>query len=576
MRERLFGALGLGKPREGVSEKAGPKATSWCIEIGNSFYLLSSKVQKNLEVDSFSDYPKSKSVLIIQEAHSCLEGQFNLYKGLEVLFRDNPQLLPKTVFLAEGFPANQPLSVRPLIEVEPNPDDELIWEVLSTFLITGYMAYEWKYQLRIPIIGIEDPILYRISSKLMATLEDDRAAALWPISMVARNKSIAITLLEQTKRYENPVLFVGGGHLEKLPGIKPVSLEAANLRGFLTPEEMQRLKDWQDLGVRDYLAKEKIGYIFLLPRYYLEKESNKDTYRSLFRAQQDGSYDEYLARQISERISSTTTRPSPEAAAKFLKSYLAARPDNPKAREAANRGFALTGEGKYAEAAEEFSAASAAEPGNPGHVTLVQESAFKEFGSRVTYVLGGSKTKSYTLNPSIEPDLQILGPYIRKDHVEKVVQFAQRFAQTPGVQEVIDNAKHRYWETRFGGILQADAAQVLGPEGIRAFEERHGKGRVDIATKDNIAIECKNIGSLWVRLREIEKWVGQAVTRFEPDEKGHQYNGVLIVIPNHSNLEEIQLTVNAYLELNNPKVLGKIKVSKVADLKDNLYQLTKR
>ncbi|MFH0863804.1 MAG: hypothetical protein V1858_01795 [Candidatus Gottesmanbacteria bacterium] len=98
-----------------------------------------------MDFSSKEGYESSSSVLIVQEPHDSLIGQFNLYKGLEIFFKDNPSLVSKTIFLAEGYPANQLISMLPLIEQELHPSDTLIREVLGTFLITSYMAYEWKH-----------------------------------------------------------------------------------------------------------------------------------------------------------------------------------------------------------------------------------------------------------------------------------------------------------------------------------------------------------------------------------------------------------------------------------------------
>src|SRR5262249_54076109 len=139
-----------------------------------------------------------------------------LFKGLEVLFADNP-FLPKdnrTAFLAEAWPAGKPLSVRPLVETEPKPGDRLVRRVLDTFLIPGYLAYEWKHQRGIPVVGCEDPDLYRTGAGLGAGRADARRTKLWLRAVAARNRSMAQTLVEQAGRHDCPVLFLGGRHLQ--------------------------------------------------------------------------------------------------------------------------------------------------------------------------------------------------------------------------------------------------------------------------------------------------------------------------------------------------------------------------
>jgi hypothetical protein len=204
------------------------------VEIGNSQYNLSQETQNLLKHISTSSYPHSRSVLIIQEPHEFAAAQFSLYKGLERFFEDNTSLIGKTVFLAEGTPANQPISVQSLVAEESHPSDEIIKQTLATFLITGYMAYEWKYQHGTSIIGTEDRALYDMSRQFAAVCRRTPNAIFeklqykdgtefpiplgwaWVFAVTARNKSIAETLIEKTKEYENPILFVGGDHLKRM------------------------------------------------------------------------------------------------------------------------------------------------------------------------------------------------------------------------------------------------------------------------------------------------------------------------------------------------------------------------
>lgn len=116
------------------------------IEIGNSNYVLSKEAQQYLTIVERSSYEKSKSVIIIEEPHYELEAQYNLYKGLEIVFNDNPALVNKTIFLSECFPSGKHISVKPLINVNASPSEELIRAVLSSFLITGYIGLSGNTQ----------------------------------------------------------------------------------------------------------------------------------------------------------------------------------------------------------------------------------------------------------------------------------------------------------------------------------------------------------------------------------------------------------------------------------------------
>ena len=207
--------------------KEGPQVTDVSLPIGRSSYILSSETQNYLtKIDAF-DFRGENPVIVIQEPHFSLDGQISLFKGLENLFQDNPDLVKKTAFLAEGYPANQLVSVASLIEEEPQPTDELIHEVLSSFLITGYMAYEWKHQQEIPIIGTEDRQFYELSRDLIVAetknpgelfaqvsfkngpTVDVTFEHIQTFSYVIRNKKMVETLFEMRDIFENPILFVG-------------------------------------------------------------------------------------------------------------------------------------------------------------------------------------------------------------------------------------------------------------------------------------------------------------------------------------------------------------------------------
>jgi hypothetical protein len=299
------------------------------IQIGRADYILSREAQKYLRVLEASDYEKTNSVIIIEEPHYSAEGQLSLYRGLEAFFRDNPTLLDETAFLAEGLPAGQPLSVEPLVDVAPDPSDALIHDVLSTFLIPGYIAYEWKHQRDIPIVGVEDANLYYPCAKLWLALQgseyDEQATARWHRTVVARNGSIANAIIETARAYENPVLFVGGLHLKPLDSAAFRQGQDVGLRGALSTEEAGRLDSTANLGIRDYLERAGVGYTFLVARPIraetpVQVQANTEAYAELFRAQASGDYGRYIGWLVSRRDADqgVTVTPSPGAAAQYV------------------------------------------------------------------------------------------------------------------------------------------------------------------------------------------------------------------------------------------------------------------
>lgn len=148
-----------------------------------------------------------------------------------------------------------------------DPSEGLIKEVLGSFLIPGYIAYEWKYQKNIPMVGIEDNAIYQLCTrlwvKMQAGQEDDReTAAIWHFTVVARNKNIANTLIEKTRTFENPILFVGGLHLRKQDSDDFQQFKNGGFGSALSPEETAYLGKGENSGIYDYLGQEKIGYTF--------------------------------------------------------------------------------------------------------------------------------------------------------------------------------------------------------------------------------------------------------------------------------------------------------------------------
>lgn len=295
------------------------------IEIGNTLYRLSEETQKHIEFQFTTTYEKEKSVLVIQEPHDSLEGQFNLFRGLESLFRDNPQLIERTIFLAEGNEANTPISVQSLIQEEPNPSDDLIRQVLGSFLITGYMAYEWKYQHGIPIIGTENKSLYARSREyyLQSFGENNKELfyegplsdtsnmkiripyeIAWRYTAVARNLSMARTVIKKAEEYDNPILFVGGLHLGPQQKDEFLLCRLMALRGPVGPFWFNGVFSFFDLlevknfGIYHYLAATKIGFTVLDPVGIYDNNHDDPTYMQLFRSQRGKLFEKYLKKGI--------------------------------------------------------------------------------------------------------------------------------------------------------------------------------------------------------------------------------------------------------------------------------------
>lgn len=298
------------------------------LDVGSVHIRLSKQTQRHLVVAAQSDYPSSRKVMIVSEPHFEVGEQLGLFKGLETLFAENPSLSQggRSVFLAEGYPAHKPLSVHPLVQARSTPDERLVRSVLATFLIPGYVAVEWKHQWGIPIVGTEDPVLYRSSARLWCELQDNQSperAALWSATVGARNATIVRTLLTQLNLHECPFLFVGGKHLE--PQALPRGLDTATWdgsKGSVSVGEVGRLYSAGLSGIAERLRERSIGFYFLTAKGPAVKDGKKEAenlgrYQALFRAQLTGQLDSYVGRMTAHR-EGVTVAPNPEAAAQFV------------------------------------------------------------------------------------------------------------------------------------------------------------------------------------------------------------------------------------------------------------------
>jgi len=298
------------------------------LEIGGLTYVLSESAQAYLSLTAVSDYQAHRNVLIIQEPHYELDRQYALLKGLEVFFTDNPRMLmeSRTVFLAEGLPSDKQLSVDPLLKADRKPSDFLIHQILGTFLIPGYVAYEWKHQQDIPILGVEDPGLYRISAAVWSDIQSGKDSGLelvWPYTVAARNTRIANTLLSALKKHENPVLFVGGKHLSPLSKRELIkNSDWQRLQAVLDSAELAKIRQSNISSIVEILKPKGIGFYFLSARgspfldVQLEAQAIQQ-YAALFHTQLGELGPDYL-QQFGNRSDSVTVSPSTEAAAQAV------------------------------------------------------------------------------------------------------------------------------------------------------------------------------------------------------------------------------------------------------------------
>lgn len=307
-----------------IKDKDAKFARNMDIEINGKKYLLSAAAQEYLTVQRMEANGQPRSVLIIQEPHY-FDDQWHLYKGLEIFYQDNPDLIPETIFLAEGAAAYQEISVDPLLEVEPEPSETMIRSVLDSFLIPGYLAFLWKHPSDIPVMGMEDQQLHDCSARLWYGMKSDPEP--WQLSVIARNKQMAETLMQAFQFYNCPVIFVGGLHLDPIDGKVFQKGKQQEIKD-LSPYQLKMLKDCENLGISDYLKKENIGYTFIYAHTFADtkKQAEREKlYRELFKAQINNDCSGYIKNYYKKysgiKNDSVTVRPSVENAAQ-LASFL--------------------------------------------------------------------------------------------------------------------------------------------------------------------------------------------------------------------------------------------------------------
>jgi len=317
---------------------------------------ISPNVLHHLKVSQLSDYPAARRAVIIAEAHNNLNQQFAIFKGMEALFAENPWLRESgaTAFLTEAWPAGESLSVAPLVHRFPQPDDAMVFEALSSWLIPGYVAFEWKHQFGICLVGHEDARLYRLCNYLhwlcrsgrLAGDEQRLAGRIEGLSVTARNQASAETFLNMLETYPCPFLFIGFGHVGPYHADEawlkdPATADTLSpeqwpqFTAFVSQEEVDVTRKASRRSIVSYLKERNIGYILLEPRndpFPDQKIKNREfqQYTALRGAQQSGKVGEYLKGLAEERrrarpdpaasTSDCTVIPSPADAAEYLAS----------------------------------------------------------------------------------------------------------------------------------------------------------------------------------------------------------------------------------------------------------------
>ena len=256
--------------------------------VGRQPFVISERCQQFFVVTEISNPDAKRIVFVMQEPHWNWRAQWNLHQGLRVFFNENTNLSAKSAFLSEGVKAMEQTSVFSLSQIEPEPQPILVKAALESFLVTGYLTFNWITGDQIPVFGTEDWALYQESARLW---QSDKNAP-WAVTVAARNGKMVEVLLQLQSRFDNPILFVGGMHIHAIGRdlfLKGQSTLTANSPSAGKPNR----------GIRDWLKQRGLDYIYIEPLPDLTL--NEDTpamarYRELFTAQIAGSYDAYATK----------------------------------------------------------------------------------------------------------------------------------------------------------------------------------------------------------------------------------------------------------------------------------------
>lgn len=105
------------------------------LKLTNSLSIeLSTATQEHLKIQEMSAYSASRCIVLVDEPHEHVDGQFAMFKGLESLVTDNPILLQdrQLVFLSQGTPAGQTVRMQSLVDTAADPTHEQIRGALGT------------------------------------------------------------------------------------------------------------------------------------------------------------------------------------------------------------------------------------------------------------------------------------------------------------------------------------------------------------------------------------------------------------------------------------------------------------
>jgi hypothetical protein len=326
-------------PRKLAAELDYSEIADWLDEAGGEFSRdlsfrfpsgkidLSTDTQEYLSVIQARRTGADRFVVLVCEPHGNSEAQRMMYWGLRYLFSENPQLVTNAVFLCEGAPAGVPITIEPLRRIDPAPDDDLLKSVLDSFLLPGYLGFQWASKVEIPTFGAEDDALYQIAVRFAANGGSWSAGNL---SLVSRNPSMAETAYQRANAGKIPFLFLGLGHIDKIPQDllerSRVGLSFRWQRFQVGPREQRLLWAATNAGVADLLVQQHVDYLVIQAYGQGKPASSGDNqrYHRLFQAQLTGSYEDYIKHCLREQ-GNITIHPAPEAAAQLATAIKAAK-----------------------------------------------------------------------------------------------------------------------------------------------------------------------------------------------------------------------------------------------------------
>jgi hypothetical protein len=141
---------------------------------------------------------------------------------------------------------------------------------------------------------------------------------------------MAMTQINMSRKYENPILFVGALHLYYAQDDANFTRVKSRLIQY-AGEDLSCLENVQNMGITDYLKHNNMGYTILSSRednsIIYDQERLDSEYLTLFEAQRTGNYDDYINSVLSENYgildyssanhSDVTVRPATKEAGYF-------------------------------------------------------------------------------------------------------------------------------------------------------------------------------------------------------------------------------------------------------------------